>query len=218
MTTDFDWSLTMKNLGMTGGLVLVASGLLANAFVTLDDDVQATVVNNRSEEIFGGVSTCSSRGPEAWFDLTPQPICGNIWGLAGYFGVTDLNGDRVPERPNQVSRHWNGGWKFVSSPSVSTFELNEGVMSAVGIEILFDWEMYIESPDESYEITLCMGPDVDGDGRGDMMVKVRKGVDSYYYWHRNITAGDALAADINHDGIVDGIDLAIVLASWTFPG
>ncbi|MBC22602.1 MAG: hypothetical protein CMJ32_01625 [Phycisphaerae bacterium] len=72
--------------------------------------------------------------------------------------------------------------------------------------------------------------DVDGDGKQDAIIQVGsrecdlwddEGCSDYlwtvdYYWLKNITStDDPLAADLNHDGSVNGEDLGILLASWT---
>ena len=234
MTTDFDWRLKMKNLGITGGLALVAAGLLANAFVTLDDDVQAGAVpaNNYSGDVVA-TPECLELEPQVWFEQNGLEICSNQeldLPIANTFSSEngfDLDGDSIADHVNHGDFSWNSTWQDFDDPygysDLHSFSIGfvKGNRSFMKIPLVFDFEQLI--PDKNYFWTVnSILFDVDGDKKLDLVVHFKSndlGIDeSHVTWHRNITPGNPLAADINLDGIVNGIDLAIVLASWNTPG
>ena len=225
MTTGFDWRLKMKNLGMTGGLALVAAGLLANAFVTLDDDVQAGVdLRNDNSEFHATVgASCVTLDSTRWFAQEGIEICVPSGWFLGTQNRFDLNGDSVADVMVLPFSVWDPILGEFLDPNVlrsRSVKLIDGNWYVIEQPLEFDYSSVLPDPSLSWSVQSHLF-DVDGDKKLDLIVVctpyTQEGV-IRVTWHRNIVPANPLAADINLDGIVNGIDLAIVLASWNTPG
>ena len=157
--------------------------------------------------------------------------------------TVDLNLDGRQEVSIAGELRWeNGKWNYDSQGTFGTMaylDYTDGVTMARFIRII-DIKAIPAPPDPDADgdpgsVAISRAHvrgyfDVDGDGKQDAIIQVGsrecdlwddEGCSDYlwtvdYYWLKNITStDDPLAADLNHDGSVNGEDLGILLASWT---
>ena len=106
--------------------------------------------------------------------------------------------------------------------SITSVQMIEETWSLVEREVAFDYLNIVPDLNRDWLILTTL-LDVDGNGRLDLLCIILDLAGDLCYdpptasavWFRNITGPKPLDADINGDGVVNGIDLAYVLNSWT---
>ena len=225
----------MKNAGLAGAITLCGIGLimigLGNSVSTPRAMAAAPAVSSSVDpnEICiprcdagknGELPYCVAKETEIWFEMVPRQLCaGDGYGLSTIaFSGGDLNGDRIPDSLSGGIRYWSdGAWSGDSTDLFAfSIELSDGVAKTTYTPIQIDWSLFVLDPESDTSVRKASNPiDIDGDGRRDLVVRSNSDGITNWFWLKNITAGSVLTADVNVDGRVDGIDLALVLGQWT---
>lgn len=182
-----------------------------------------------------GAGSCDQFAlPETpWFApvLRPIQVC---WGGISYLPTSfwidsvqqDVNGDGKTDyfyavlATNVVTSSFN--WVIAHQTYDSGEDRRERFVSVLGRQTVADALFQAYPGTTSVVIDGRMWRDMDDDGDLDIVIRFKNssGGGVIQGWFENIgyeKPNPPLAADLNQDGTVDGIDLGMLLAAWTIP-
>jgi len=210
----------MKNAGMAGAVALVGIGLLSiglSNFTNRAEAVPSAAEQPQGPQTFGGKETsCVTHPEEQWFDFPGEALCAVNFNFLVNVEQGDINGDGIPDRFTQTNRQWNGGWEQEPDTGAYSYSYDGESVSLSFTPVAIDWESVLGNPGGNIvSVIVSKLADIDGDGRRDLIVARQELGKQTFTWHRNITTGNPLVADINRDGFVNAQDLGLLIAAWT---
>ena len=208
----------MKNAGMAGAVALVGIGLLSIGLSNFANRAEAVPSGDTPLDKGLGPGVVCEMLMSNWFEGEGSVLCSlqEIFPDAPY---GDLNGDGRSDNLYWVQSRWNAGTGWVDRTDyVVSLTTDADGTRTTWTQILIAVHDWYESElgVSDFEIEKVAQADIDGDGRRDILIRYNNYLDDpSFYWHRNITTGDPLVADINRDGFVNANDLGLLIAAWT---
>ncbi len=225
----------MKTAAIIASLTVVGS--LAFAAGKGDSPQPSLPVSERPDAagrtpVAAAAATCQTTAGESWFSPVFHPITFNS-GCAGFFSngqafnFADVNGDGLMDYFAYINGQCIGKGVPYSGCLLARSTMSEqGNQTVAEFTCVMDAALMAESilqryPQTTYAVWNPGGwRDMDSDGDLDLVVIVDIEAGSATRldgWFENIgyeKPTPPLAADLNRDGSVDGVDLGILLAAW----